>query len=213
MPEPAPWTYVYVRLKAEVPGATDAQIRAQVWATALDFTQDTNLWQETVPLNIEPNVLEYPFTVEHGYPNRLMLVYDPAVTGYKKWADQSISMRIPGTVELTRTPSEAVLWNAVVAKQVSDPLLDSSGKSTDWPYIDSWIVDKNFDVFYYGALGFLYRQPAKTYSNPKSAVENGRIYASQKANARVNDQRMNTFDGQAWTFPQGWATVRRKGWA
>ena len=213
MAEPAPWTQLYIRVKTHIPGAIDAVIRQEIFAVMIDFTSSTNIWREEVPLHIEPNVLSYPFQVTAGLPNRLMRVWKVG-DQFRNWADSSITMRIPGVIELWRAQNEAVEWTAQVAKACSTDQMTTGtpAVATGYPVIDHWIVDKNIDTLFHGALAYMYRQPAKVYFNKEAAGANYVLYNSGKALARADDQRMNVYDAQAWNFPQSFATVGRKGW-
>jgi hypothetical protein len=220
MAEPYPWTQLFRRIKTSIPAAIDDVIRGETFQVMIDFTQDTNIWKETIPISIQPNVYNYPFTVTGGVANRLIIVYDPATqqsSNYPPvWADSFISMRVPGIIALVRTPSAPVTWNVTVAKACFDNFMDTTQVppvKTLWPNIDSWIVEKNNDAIFFGVMAYLQKQPSKAYTNPKDAEFNMRQYRSMKAEAKANDQMLNTLGGQAWTFPQGWATIRRKGWA
>jgi hypothetical protein len=211
MSEPQPWTKIFQRVKTQIPSASDAVIRQEVFNTMIDFTQDTNMWLETVEVDVQPNLVTYPLTITVGQPFRLMVVYkdgDPQ----QNWADSNITMRIPGILQLARAQPEAVKWWATIAKTVSTPLLDTDGDDTGYPAIDDWIVDTNNDVIFYGVMWFLQRQPAKPYRDPNGAKENGAIYQSQKSQARINALRSNVYNGQAWRYPQSFATISRKGW-
>jgi len=211
--EPAPWTRIYNRIKTQIPACPDALLRQELFAIMVDFTQDTNVWIEEVPLAIVPNTTSYPFTVTNGTPNRLMRVWrsdDPV----RHWADNGVTMRIPGVIELFRALSEPVSWTAAIAKACSNPQMtaDVPPKDTGYPAIDSWIVDKYNDAIYFGTMYYLQRAPGKPFSSPKSAGENGAYYSSEKSKARNDFLKANVWGGQAWAFPQGFATISRKGW-
>src|SRR5882672_1648757 len=107
MTEPAPWTRIYNRIKAQIPAAPDAVIRQEIWSVMIDFTQDTNIWVEEIPIVIQPNVTTYPFTTTFGRAHRLMMVFNPdnnTNTGRFRWAQGGITMRIPGILELGLVP-------------------------------------------------------------------------------------------------------------
>jgi len=218
--EPAPYTALFNRVKATLPSGVDANIRQEISAVMADFTKDTNIWTEMFTINVQPNVFQYPITPAQGTPYRLMLVYDPAQTtnAFPRWVDNSISMPVPGVINVVRVPAQPTTWNAIVAKMCSTPLLVSTPSSplpqpTPYPAIDGWIVLKNADVLYHGTLAWLQRQQAKPYTDPKMHGQNRALYLAGKARARVDVQKENTYGAQAWTYPQGWATVSRKGWA
>jgi hypothetical protein len=221
MTEPLPWTYIYDRVKSQIPAAPDALIRQQAYLVMLDISQDVNIWTEEVPITIQPNVMTYPFTVTNGRTNRLMIVYNNDLTsiyaGQKyRWADNGITMRVPGVLELFINPSQTKNWIAVVAKAVSNPRLDTSVTppvSTGYPEIDNWIVEQYNDMIYYGMMHFLQRMPSKPFGNATGSADNGAQYLSQKAQARSAVMRSNVYNAQDWIYPQGFATVTRKGWA
>lgn len=216
MAEPAIWAPLYNRVKATVPGAVDADIRQEITAVLVDFLHDTNIWLETVDLAVVPDKLAYDFTLESGTPIRLMVVYDPASepVGTARWVLNGITMRVPGTIRLPRQPQGSYAWKAMIAKAPSTPEVSGAPpKPTGYPVIDRWILERYADVLYYGTLWYLYRRPSKTYTNVEASKLNQLEYKSWKAKARADAQKMNVFNAQAWTYPQGWATVTRKGWA
>lgn len=211
MTEPAPWTRLFARVKSQIPAASDMLIRQEVFNTMIDFTGGTNLWQEDVQINAVPNQLTYPFSVTSGVTSRLMVVYRDG-DERRLWVDHGISMRVPGILQVTRGPAEPQLWHAIVSKACSTPFT-KDGIDTGYPEVDSWIVDQYNDVIYYGTMNFLQRMPAKPFRDTKAAAENAALYSSGKAQARSDGLRMNVFNAQAWSYPQGFATITRKGWA
>jgi hypothetical protein len=217
MTEPLPWTRLYNRIKAELPAAPDALIRQEIFQLMIDFTQDTNIWIEEVPLDIQPNVISYPFIVEKGTPYRLILVFNPNDTtpsGPYRWADNGITMRVPGIIRLWNKPTETKQWVAVISKACATDQMDTSTppKPTGYPEIDDWIVDQYTDIVVSGTLAYMQRMPGKPWRDPKAAAENQAFYQSQKSQARLNNMRSNVYGGQTWTYPQNFATITRKGW-
>jgi hypothetical protein len=224
MTEPAPWTTIFNRIKTQIPAAPDAVIRQEIWSTMLDFTTDTNIWIEEVPIAVLPNITSYNFTVTHGYPTRLMMAWDNAGDDPARkthWPQGGMTMRVPGKIELFHKPTAAQSWMIAVAKATSDerfvfvdpPTVPPTPPSpTGYPEVDDWIVNQNNDVIYYGTMYFLQRQPSKPFGNVQAAKENGAIYQSGKSTVRVNQMRANVYNGQAWRFPQDFRTTARKGW-
>lgn len=214
MPAPTntPWTRLYSDVKISVPGMTDAVFRQELFRCVKDFMDQTNIWLETVPVDVVPDALVYDLSLAgFGMANRLQLVYDPAAGPYKHWVQSGISMQAPGVIELVYAPSTATVWNAVVAKNIIDPV-----DAEKYPEIDPewlWIIDKYRDAFFYGTLSRVESQPSKTYTNPTSAARNMLNYISQRGKARADAIAANTYGGQRWQFPQGYATIRRGGWA
>lgn len=218
---PLPWTGIFNRIKSQIPAAPDAVIRQEIASTMLDFTTDTNIWIEEVPIAVLPDVTSYNINnaLHGGFPIRLMMAWndnstDPASKFH--WAQGSMTMRIPGIIELFTKPTVAQSWKAAIAKATSEDRMVSVPPalpvSTGFPEIDDWIVNMNNDVIYYGTMYFLQRQPSKPYGNAQAAKENQMIYQSSKSTVRVNAMRTNVYGAQAWRFPQTFATVSRKGW-
>jgi len=203
-------------VKSLIPAAPDALIRQEITYIMMDFTGDTNLFMEEVPLDINTTDIEYPFVLQQGgRPNRLMRVWNtPDDDIDRKWADSGITMRVPNIIRLGRLQSEPKTWKAAIAKACGTPQMDNSTppKPTGYPEVDAWIVDMYTDVLSYGVLWALQRLPSKPFRDPVAAKENGAMYDAFKAQARVNNQYANVYNAQSWRFPQGFATIARKGW-
>jgi hypothetical protein len=203
---PSPFDRIYADVRKDVPSVPEAVLRQELFRVMDDFTQHTNIWQETVEFDVMPPNRSYVLTVMDGQPNRLLFVYDVnAPIPY--WPASGITMRIPGTIQLYYLPSQAATWAAVLGKRTSDPV-DPVSK---YPVIDDWIVDKYADPIGRGVLARLQFQPQKPYSNPMLAQPNQRAYLSGRAEARINDSHTNVYNGQAWNYPQGWGTTAKKG--
>jgi hypothetical protein len=209
-----PWERLYADIKIDVPGVTDAVLQQKLFQCAKDFIEQTNIWTEEVPITGMPNVTVYPFTLAGmGVPNRLMILYDPAISvpNNYRWVQSGVSMPIPGTIQVRYAPSTQVDWVAVIGKSITDPS-DAEG----YPELDAdygWIVDKYRMAFYYGTLARLEAQPAKPYSNPNLASAHNRLYITERSKARTDVLKQNTFGAQAWSYPQAFASITRKGWA
>jgi hypothetical protein len=215
---------IFADVRKDLPSVVDAVLRQELFRVMDDFTQTTNLWQEHVPIHVEPHVTTYPFTTVTGKPNRLMVVYGdqgqpemgpliwppPPRVGYPPnptlWPGGAMTMRIPGVLHLPRDLNMSSVWWAVIAKRTAEPLA-----ADNYPVVDDWIVDKYADTIGRGILARLMIEPQKPYSNPMLAQVNQKAYLSGRSLARVNDGHANIFDGANWRFPQQFATVNRKG--
>ena len=118
-------------------------------------------------------------------------------------------MQMPGTIVVGYAPSEQVAWEAVVAKT---PVTVNSDKQPEMDPDDWWIIDDCHQALYYGVLSRLQSQPTKPYTNAALAKYNNAQYVSQRSKSRTDVLKKNTFGAQAWSFPQQFATVARKGW-
>lgn len=212
-PIPAsPWTRLFSDVKIDIPGVTNAVFEQVVFRVWKDFCDKTNIWTEEVPIDVEPNVLVYPFTLAHkGAPNRLVLLFDPAMQDPdKKWVQGNLNMQVPGIINLSYAPSSATTWMAIIAKTPLDPT--NPDNYPDLEPEDYWIVDKYREALYFGTLARMQASPSKPYTNPTLAQANLRQYIAERSKARGDVMKANTFGGQRWMYPQAFAVAGRKGW-
>ena len=211
-PAADPWPRLFADVKIDIPGVTNAVFQQVLFRTWKDFCDKTNIWLETVPFDVGPDTRTYPVPVSYkGTPNRLMLVYDPAMEHPdRKWVQGGITMTVPGYIDLTYPPSSAVTWAAVIAKTPIEPT--DVNNYPDLEPSDRWIVDKYRECLYFGTLGRLQASPSKPYSNTGLAKYNLQNYRSELGKARTDAIKANMFGGQRWMFPQSFATSARKGW-
>lgn len=207
-----PWARLYSDVKIDIPGVTSAVFQQAVFFVFRDFCEKTNIWTEEVPINVAPPDTVYPFTVAHlGFPNRLLLLYDPAqIDPDRKWVQGNISMQVPGIIRISYAPSSAATWNAVVAKIPKDPT--TSENYPDMESSDEWIVEKYRQGLYHGVIGRLQVSPSKPYTNPAVGRANWQFYIAERGKARGDVQKANVFGGQRWMYPQSFAVSGRKGW-
>ena len=213
MPTPTtPWDRLFNDIKISVPGLTDAVLKQELYRVVTDFFDQTNVWDETIPFNVVPNTLNYQVTpAGKGAANRLLLVYDPANAGPdKRWVQGGIQFQMPDVIQLATSPSTATTWNAIISKQLDDPVTREGYPDIDPNFF--WVLNKYRDALTYGTLARVFIQPAKTYSNLKLAQFNNANYVSERSQARVDVLHSHTYGGQRWMFPQGYATTARKGW-
>ena len=209
----SPWDRLYADVKVSLPGVTDAVYAQELFRVFRDFTDQTNIWQETVPITGMPSTTSYPFTVAgKGAPNRLLMMYDPKISNNpldRRWVQTGVAMQLPGIIVVGYAPSEQVAWEAIVAKT---PTGVNADKQPDLDDEDLWIVDDCEQALYFGVMAFLQRQPTKPYTNPQQAADNMRQYVSQRGKTRTDVIKKNTYGAQSWSFPQQFSTVARKGW-
>ena len=197
---------LYAEVKKDIPSCPDALIKQQAFMTINDFCQYTNIWQESIPFAVTQNVLSYDLTPPtNGKINRLMFVYD-ANAPVKRWPMSGIMMRVPGTIELYRSPPQNGNWVAIVAKRPSN--LNTEG----WPMIDEWIVDKYEDKLASGTSARILAIPQKPFTNLLISQQMMRDYTEGRALARANDGYTNVYNAATWQFPQGWGVPKRRGW-
>jgi hypothetical protein len=219
---PTPTNPLYARLfneiKANAPAAVDAVIYQELWRVIEDFLNQTNIWVEEIPFEVNPSSKEYQVTpVGKGCIDRLLMVFDPANAAYdKRWTQQGIRFAPPNRILLMYAPSTATTWMAACAKNVDDKDIPPGDTfPAQLPVFEpdaTWIIDKYRDAFRYGTLGYLMMQPAKPYSNLKLGSFNWQNYVAERGRARTDVLHANVYGGQRWMYPQGYATTARKGW-
>jgi hypothetical protein len=215
MPTPTDPTYarLFNDIKISIPGAIDAVIMQELWRAIEDFMAQTNVWVEEIAFNVTPDTRSYVITpVGKGAIERLLMVFDPAQAWpEKRWTQSGISFKPPDTINLMYQPSTATTWMAAVAKNITDPPLSPMQPLPDIENA-SWIIDRYRDAFRYCTLSYLFMQPAKPYSNPQLARVNWQNYMTERGRARGEILHENVYGGQKWMYPQGYATIARKGW-
>ena len=214
MPTPdPPFDRLYADIKLSIPGAIDTVIYHALWSTIDDFLVETNVWVEEIPVSVQPNVYQYTITpAGKGGIIRLLMVYDPAnAAPDKRWTQQSIQFQPPDQIIVPYSPSTLTTWMAAVSKRIIDPPLSAT---LPMPTTDNnivWIFDRYRDGLVSGALGKLFMQPSKPYTNPQLAGFHRQQYTSARSRARTDVLHANVYGGQRWLYPQGYATTARKG--
>lgn len=195
-------TRLLADVRSSAPGAMDVEMRGQLFAVLRDFCDETNVWQETIDVNVTVGNTAYVITPTLGSIIRLLNFYNPQDT-YKRFATPA-TMQVPGALVLQQSPSQDVLLTALVSKTVDDPV-DAEGN----PPIDSWIVQKYSEAFTAGVVGRLLRQPAKPYTDKELAMYHLKTYRSMRSTARVEVLHQNLYGAQTWLYPQAFAPGRR----
>src|SRR5262245_39781034 len=161
---PLPTNPDYVRLwndiKSNIPAAIDSVIVSELWRTMEDFLDQTNVWVEEIPFNVEPNVMQYTITPSKGVVDRLLMVFDPAnASPDKRWTQQGLRFRPPDQILLAYSPSSMTTWSAAVSKNITDAdLPPDTPVAEQLPVFDpdhTWIIDRYRDAFRYGTLAYL----------------------------------------------------------
>jgi hypothetical protein len=196
----------YADADAHVPGSIQSGQQAELFATIRDFFQFTNVWQEDLSVTVSASSLVYTLTVSSRKAiNRLMNLYASGDVD-KRWVWPA-TMQTPGTLMLSQALSGAGTraWVATVSLYSVDPV-DSDGNAV----FPSWILDKYFDVLFSGMISRMMSQPSKPWSNTQLAVFHGRKYLAGRARCRSEVERMNTFNAQAWQYPQAAVSSNRQ---
>jgi hypothetical protein len=159
-----------------------------MWIEDIEFPVFAN----TASAGQEPDNIEYVIaTNQTAAIVRLMGVVDDhglPVAAY---------MPEPGTVRLAYAPNGNVNFVARYALTVNDPVGDDS-----LPYCPDWVINKYQNDIINGVVGRMMSMTAKPFSNERLAVYHTKAFQTAIANARVEQNRQNTYRGQVWKFPQ-----------
>jgi len=183
-------------VRARLPSALDGVVRLELQNVIKDFLSESNLYVDTIPINVVVGQTDYPIFSINGVINRLMTVAD----SYNNPVPSSL---VPPTltvqdfvVRLAIKPSTAATFNAYVAL-TPDPSVPVDQSIPDW------VIAKYREGFEDGILARMMTQPAKPYSNMKLADYHGRKYRKAINLARNEALHAYKFRGQGWGFPQG----------
>lgn len=177
--------------RVKLPGALDAQIKAEIFMVVDEFMKETEIWTETIDVPVNASDFCYDVVPTLGLPNALHEVKTSTGQGV------AAAMEIPGTVGLQRQPAVADTYKVKVALTVAYPLTGD-----DLPQFPDWILAQYYPVFLDGVLARMMATLGKPYSSEKGALFHGQKFRAGKSQAMVNSQRKNLSGGQTWRFPK-----------
>lgn len=180
-------------------GASDAEIRVQIFDVLEEFFDLTNCWHESIDFFVIPNTLDYPIYPSNGRILRLNEVWD------QNGLPQKAVMPEIGTVHFLNPYTTVQAMTAEVIKTVTDPL------KLHPPYIPDWVLPAHSRVVLNGVLGYMMAQPGQSYSQPQMANYHLQKFRDGCAKARTAAMRANKIGAQAWRYPQSYRTFSQKG--
>lgn len=194
------WAKLLGEARVVLSGASDAELRVQLFDALEEFFDGSNCWQEAINFTVIPETLEYPLNpVEGGRIHRLYGVVDQ--NGFA----QAAIMPTIGTVLFQYPFTETQPMSAIVIKTVTDPLCCSP------PDIPDWILPVHGRGILHGILGNMMQQSGQSYSNPQLGMFHLQKFRDAIAHARVAMMKRNTVGAQAWAFPQTYRVTGQKG--
>ena len=193
------WTIILGQAGSVLSGASDAQLRTQLFLVLDEFFDKSNCWQETFNLSVIANTLQYPIIPVVGKIVRLLAVID------QNNIPQAAVMPNIGMVQFLYPYSNTQPMTAIVVKTVADPL------GCFPPNIPDWILPTHGRAILSGILGSMMIQPGTSYMNPTIGNFHLQRFKDMIAKARVAAMKMNTIGSQAWMFPQQFRTRTQRG--
>jgi hypothetical protein len=202
--------FLYDNVRIRMAGASDAMIRSVIYEVLHEFFNDSSVWREIIPGNLQPYVLYY--WLEPGNP--LSPLFDPQpkgeiigigavfdFNGFPLGAD----MPEPPVMRLQFAQSSPLPVWVTTFKNVRVP------HGSELPEVPASIIRMYETWLMAGVIGKLQLQDNRPYSDPKMGILNYQTFRQGVNIARVRAMRMNTVGGQAWQYPQQFRTVSQRG--
>jgi hypothetical protein len=193
------WAKLLGQAQMNLLGASDVELKVQLYDVLEEFFDGSNCWQESLSFMVIPNTLDYPLSVLTGQIRRLYGVLD------QNNVAQPAVMPVIGTVRFLYPYTITQPMTAVVIKTLAHPL------ECYPPYIPDWILPTHGLGILHGVIGNMMEQVGQSYSNPQLALFHGQKFRDAIAHARVAMMKMNTVGAQAWAFPQQFKVFGQKG--
>lgn len=193
------WTKLMGQAQVALTGASDAQLRVQLFDALEEFFDGSNCWQEAIGFTVVPATLEYPL-----YPITGRILRLNGVVDQNNVAQQAVMPTI-GTVRFLYPYTNVQPMTAVVIKNVTDPLCCSP------PHIPEWVLPAHGQGILRGILGGMMLQPGRSYSNQTLANFHLQRFRDAIAKARVAAVKMNTVGAQNWAYPQQFRVGGQRG--
>ena len=182
--------------RVHLPGATEDNIKLELFNVLDDFFQNSNIWQERIVFCVRPNDCDYSIAPSDvSTINRLLLITNSSSQPVRG------SMAEPGEIILDYPPSQEDKYTALVALTINEPVTQEG-----FPKFPSWIMNKYGVDLVDGVVGRMMAQPAKPYSSERLAIFHSRKFRGAVAQAKFEAQHLNVYRGQAWWFPQSFNT-------
>lgn len=180
-------------LRVQLPGATDAAIKFEIFNALNDFFQGSNIWREDIEVPVTSGVTSYDL-LPSGPAKVVQLMSVRDANNLAVGAQLDL---LSDALVLFETPSANTTFTAQVALTVNDPI-DREG----YPVFPMWVLNLYMNGIVSGVLARMMSQPAKPYSNTQLAIYHNRNFNIAIANARVEANRGFTYGSQKWRFPQ-----------
>jgi hypothetical protein len=193
------WGKLMGQAKVGLIGASDAQLRVQLYDVLHEFFDQSCCWAECINFTVVPDMLDYPLQVTQGRILRL-----EAVLNQHNFREQAIMPDI-GTIRFLYPYSQVQPMTAIVVKTITDPMTCYP------PNIPDWILPKHSQVLLHGLLGHMMMIPAQSYTNPQLAQFYMGKFNDGTTGAYVASLKANTIGTQSWMFPQSHRTSTQRG--
>jgi hypothetical protein len=189
--------------RSSLPGSLDNVILLELFNVLDTFFRATRIWDESVTFSVVANSpIDTIYYIEPESVSTIVALNWVQNASAFYWA---ASMAVPGEILLITPPGNNEIYTANVSLSIVDPV-----NSNGYPEFPAWILEKYGIGILDGLLGRMMAQPAKPYTNPKLAEAHLKFF-DKACSIAVNEAvHRNVQGGQAWRFPQTFATRTRR---
>lgn len=178
--------------RVRLPGALDNTITLELFNVLDEFCQETNAWQEVIPITTVADETTYEIESREFRATIIRLL---AVT--MDGLPFGAFMPDPETLVFQEPPSGEHEYKATVALTVLDPVNVNDGI----PEVPDWFFTNYQKVLLDGLLSKMMSQPAKPYFSQGGFQYHGRLFRNGMTSVRNAVTQQNMYGAQAWRFP------------
>lgn len=202
----------YARLlnlaRVKLPGATDAAIKAELFEVLHEFTFETNVWYEDIPMTTAVGVTTYPLISD--MPGEIVRLISLRDVNFNSWP---ASMPTVPIVTLSYRPNEVTQVIALTARvaRVPGTPVTRDGETGSLPDLPDELLPLYAPNILDGLLGRMMAHINKPYSNERMALYHLRRFRSSLTATRAAVIRQNAYGANSWNYPQTFRSRGQKG--
>lgn len=196
---------IFDNLRLSLPGVLDGVLQIELWNVVDDYCRASNIWRETVAVDVTPDETEYDLVPETQNTEiaRLMWLLD-ANDGTGKAVSSYLTN--DGTLVIKSAPAAATTYYAEIALTPASTVVAADNP---YPDVPDWVWIDHGTTIQAGVMARCMLQPAKPYTNAQLAATHAKMYRGGMLDARRETEKGNKYGAQRWSFPQAFAARRR----
>ena len=189
-------------IRVHTPGALDDAIKLELFNVVDEFLRETETWRVIVQFTTVANKQDYTI----GYSNNTIITRINEIYSLNNAIHIPVGGYFisPYTLRLNTIPSSGGdLVYLDITLTTTEPV-----KPDGFSDVPNWIWSRYSTIFEYGTISKLLTQSGKPYTSPQLAVVHYGKFRMGMSKAKTDYQTGFLKDGQAWAFPQSFATTR-----
>lgn len=197
---------IMAQVETQLPGVSRSGLKGMLFDVINEFFEDSNAWNESLSLTIQPNTQNYTLTPQQGgMIIRLVAIFDTNNIAYPAFV-QDFNNPPSVDIALVYPQNTVISTNALVVKNVILP-----NNRDDVPDAPSWLLPRYGRYIEYGLLGKMAAQPGKTYTNLNLARDMMARFKDSITIVRTFTARNSIYGGQSWRYPSAFRTNSQRG--